>query len=192
MLRKKLVCPVCGSFNALNIIYGMPAPKAVEAFNRGEVIIGGCCVMPESPLFSCRDCNYEWGKYNEISILPSIKFIKAYVGGFWGPNCNVEVDISKGQLKRSYTHCDQEEYIDDVIDINSEAWKTLLRALKNCEFEYWVDEYSDPHVCDGTQWSVEVRLDNGNEIKKWGSNRFPGRWKQFCRAMSKFAGVTVG
>lgn len=49
MPRKKLICPKCGSTNALNIIYGMPAPEAVEASNRGKVILGGCCIMPDSP-----------------------------------------------------------------------------------------------------------------------------------------------
>ncbi len=192
MSRRKLICPKCGSTNALNIIYGMPAPEAVESSRRDEVILDGCSVLPDSALYICRDCNYEWGKYCKISILPSIIYIKAYVGGFWGPNCSIEADALKGKLKRSYTHCDQEEFIDDVIDITPEAWKALLRALKNCDFEYWVDKYEDPHICDGTQWSVEVQLDTGKKIKKWGSNIFPGRWKQFCRAMSKLAGVPFG
>lgn len=194
MPGKKLICPMCGSTNASFIVYGEPdMGYCYELARKGDsYVIGGCCVSGEFPLYTCQACNYSWGRFDGLSILPSIKSIKAHVGGFWGPNCNIESYINKGKLKRSFTHCDQKEFMDDEVDITSEAWKTLLIALRNCDFEYWVDEYNDPHICDGTQWSVEVQLDTGKKIKKWGSNRFPGRWKQFCIAMSKLAGIPFG
>ncbi len=194
MPRKKLICPKCGSVKASHIIYGEPdMGYCYDLARKGSsYILGGCCVAGEFPLYTCQECSYSWGRFDGTSILLSIKSIKVYVGGFWRPNYNIEVDISKGQLKRSYMHGDQEGFVDDVIDITPEALKTLLRALKYCEFEYWVEDYSDPHICDGTQWSVEVQLDNGNEIKKWGSNSFPGRWKHFCKAMSRLAEVSFG
>ncbi|MEO5986932.1 MAG: hypothetical protein ABIW50_07605 [Candidatus Limnocylindria bacterium] len=49
-------CPSCGSTDALRILYGLPTPEAVEASERGELVIGGCLIGGESPDFECRGC----------------------------------------------------------------------------------------------------------------------------------------
>jgi hypothetical protein len=50
-------CPACGSRDAVPIAYGYPSPETWEAEQRGEVVIGGCLVGPESPAYECRDCH---------------------------------------------------------------------------------------------------------------------------------------
>ena len=49
-------CPRCGSFGALEIVYGLPTGEAVEAAERGEIALGGCVIGEESPDYVCRTC----------------------------------------------------------------------------------------------------------------------------------------
>ena len=49
-------CPACGSRAAEPIAYGYPSAQMWEAEQRGEVVLGGCLVGPESPAYECRDC----------------------------------------------------------------------------------------------------------------------------------------
>jgi hypothetical protein len=50
-------CPACGSRDAAPIVYGYPSSETWEAEERGEVVIGGCLVGPESPDYECRQCH---------------------------------------------------------------------------------------------------------------------------------------
>ncbi|HEX2194193.1 MAG TPA: hypothetical protein VHK63_04435 [Candidatus Limnocylindria bacterium] len=40
----------------VEIVYGLPGHELWEAEQRGDVMLGGCIVGPESPEFACRDC----------------------------------------------------------------------------------------------------------------------------------------
>jgi hypothetical protein len=48
------MCPVCGS-EGIPVLYGMVGPEAGEAQDRGEVIIAGCLLEPDSPRWGCRN-----------------------------------------------------------------------------------------------------------------------------------------
>lgn len=50
-------CPSCGSTDAVEIAYGYPTTEAWEAEQRGEVVLGGCVIGPESPDYECRSCH---------------------------------------------------------------------------------------------------------------------------------------
>jgi hypothetical protein len=50
-------CPRCGSTDAVEIIYGDPDVELGEAARRGEVVLGGCVIGPESPDYECRTCH---------------------------------------------------------------------------------------------------------------------------------------
>lgn len=55
-------CPECGSDRVVPIVYGMPSSETFEKAERGEVAIGGCCLVhdPDGELAmpdrSCRAC----------------------------------------------------------------------------------------------------------------------------------------
>jgi len=49
-------CPRCGATDAVEISHGLPTREAWEAELRGEIVLGGCLVGPESPDFECRSC----------------------------------------------------------------------------------------------------------------------------------------
>lgn len=53
--RKPVKCPHCGS-KVLNIQYGYPGHEMMEAAERGEILLGGCCISPDSPDCACPVC----------------------------------------------------------------------------------------------------------------------------------------
>ena len=44
--RRNSPCPECGSSNVVPVLYGYPAPEAVEEAERGTIVLGACCVGP--------------------------------------------------------------------------------------------------------------------------------------------------
>jgi hypothetical protein len=50
-------CPACGSGDAVRVEYGYPSAEMWAAEQRGEIVLGGCLVGPESPAFECRKCH---------------------------------------------------------------------------------------------------------------------------------------
>lgn len=52
-------CPKCGE-KLLEIIYGMPGPELFEASERGEVILGGCCISENDPKYRCNKCKLDY------------------------------------------------------------------------------------------------------------------------------------
>ena len=54
-------CPKCGG-KVVEIIYGEPDQELFEAYKRGEVILGGCCIEVDEngnrldPQYGCIDC----------------------------------------------------------------------------------------------------------------------------------------
>jgi hypothetical protein len=61
------LCPQCGSAKVVQIQYGLPhfTPELKEAVRRGEVVLGGCVISPDSPKWACRDCGQRFGKLRE-------------------------------------------------------------------------------------------------------------------------------
>ncbi|GAB2971220.1 hypothetical protein GCM10027212_07430 [Actinotalea caeni] len=61
-----VTCPECGSGRVVPIVYGMPAPELVEQAGRGDVELGGCCLMVDehgrlvAPDRSCRACGHDF------------------------------------------------------------------------------------------------------------------------------------
>lgn len=52
-------CPCCGG-KLIPILYGMPTGEAFKAAERGEIVLGGCCIAKNSPTMQCKDCGKEF------------------------------------------------------------------------------------------------------------------------------------
>lgn len=50
-------CPRCGSDATIRIAYGLPGPGLMEAADRGEVALGGCCIEADQPDHKCTVCD---------------------------------------------------------------------------------------------------------------------------------------
>lgn len=48
-------CPTCKK-ELTPILYGYPAPETMERADKGEIILGGCCVSFDSPTHFCKHC----------------------------------------------------------------------------------------------------------------------------------------
>lgn len=59
--RKPCKCPHCGG-KVVRIIYGEPTPETFEKADRGELVIGGCCINEESPDWECTNCHHQFRK----------------------------------------------------------------------------------------------------------------------------------
>jgi hypothetical protein len=53
--------PVCGG-NVVEIIYGYAGPEPVGQADRGEIVLGGCCVDSDAPRWQWRDCGERWAQ----------------------------------------------------------------------------------------------------------------------------------
>ena len=62
--QTQAICPMCGRFTGIRIMYGMPGFDAMERAGRGEIALGGCIVEDDMPQWSCTntDCKCEWGR----------------------------------------------------------------------------------------------------------------------------------
>ena len=71
---KKRKCPKCESKEVVPIIYGMPSEELLEEMGKGEVALGGCCIIEGQPEWYCKTCDHEFkmkfeGFKNELKIL---------------------------------------------------------------------------------------------------------------------------
>ncbi|GAB4584097.1 hypothetical protein Ntsu_19290 [Nocardia sp. IFM 10818] len=42
-------------------MYGLPARVAAARADRGEIVLGGCCIGPGSPKWACTSCGARFG-----------------------------------------------------------------------------------------------------------------------------------
>jgi len=54
--KSNTTCPTCGN-KLIPILYGLPSPEAMEGAEKGEIILGGCCVSWDDPTHHCKKCN---------------------------------------------------------------------------------------------------------------------------------------
>ena len=62
-------CPQCGSEKVAGILYGLPSfDEGLERrLHAGEVVLGGCTITDDDPLWHGLDCRHHWGK-REVGI----------------------------------------------------------------------------------------------------------------------------
>ena len=57
--RREARCPNCGSGDSVPILWGFPSPEAIAAYERCELMLGGC--MPGDHKWFCKECEASWG-----------------------------------------------------------------------------------------------------------------------------------
>lgn len=50
-------CPLCGSARTTPIVYGLPGDEMLDEAQRGEIILGGCCIVEDQATHECRSCS---------------------------------------------------------------------------------------------------------------------------------------
>ena len=203
----KRKCPACGTTNTVKIVYGMPTHEAFEAVERGELLLGGCCVSDTDPTIHCKECGQNFG---EKLLLPlsEITSFEFFVGGYFGTSHFVYVDGKRKNKLMRYAKTSEGMFADlkhpkneinfhpDIlikeISITSEQWFDFIEELVSLEIAFWKDKYYDNEICDGTQWELIVKLSNRNKIVKSGSNKYPPYWNKFMKTLKKYINENIG
>ncbi len=179
-------CPRCGSLNVVKILYGMPTYEAFVMAGEGKIKLGGCCITESDPEYFCKDCKNEWDRqtltanaYNEID------GIKASVGGYFGDSYEMDIDFSSRKLKWRNSGAGVEDHYEKIIKQNT--LDRFIEELKKLKVLNWKAKYIQSDVCDGTQWSLEIRK-SGKNILLHGDNKFPDEWDRFCTLISRISG----
>lgn len=166
-------------------MYGEPSFKAYQEAEAGKIKLGGCCMMMGGPEYFCKDCEHEWNREQAIdNAYNKIKTIKASVGGFPEGYYNVEIDLENLKITWSHSIYTENELIYKSIRLDTA--KKLINQLKMMDLLNWKEKYIEP-VCDGTQWSVEI-INNRRTIRKYGDNKFPDEWGDFCKLINSVTG----
>lgn len=65
--RKPRKCPACGHAPLATILYGMPMfnEKLEQDIEAGKIVIGGCCVSMDDPVWECSQCGLQIYRQNE-------------------------------------------------------------------------------------------------------------------------------
>lgn len=206
MAKRK--CPACGSTDTVKLLYGMPNQEAYGDEKRREIVLGGCCISPNSPNRACKNCGQRFGGNNsELKNMCSFDF---YVGGYFGTSYHVYIDgrrekkwLRYGQTSNGYNLLDLKNEIpseyyamEDVVltekELSNEQWYNLIDEIAACEVEYWNNNYFNSTILDGTQWHIEIGLPEGHEIYKSGSNEYPPAWKKFIEVLKKYVDERIG
>ena len=58
--RGPVKCPRCHSMDGVPIRYGLPGPEMAEAARLGQIVLGGCGITDDDPIWFCRTCRARW------------------------------------------------------------------------------------------------------------------------------------
>jgi hypothetical protein len=109
-----------------------------------------------------------------------------FIGGYMGVSYEVawnDTGLTYRKLGSGYGAAE-----DEVEILPSETdWERFWQSIARLGVWNWQKSYEDPHVLDGTHWSLELATDS-RSIQANGSNAYPARFEPFLRAVSRLAG----
>lgn len=195
MARK--MCPKCGSRDTAHILWGMPA-MSLELENELEnrrVVLGGCCVPMLEPRYHCNECKDDFA-YRRI-FGGNIKKFHCSIGGFFGRNYVCGFDMEKYGLCLRYVsnegiHLD----IDDdgfvqsdaklEIPLSDDMITRFTYEVMKCYPAEWKKKYIDKDILDGYSWELDIELDSGEKIVRYGINKEAPYWKLLIKILKKY------
>jgi len=206
--RAQIKCPYCGSKNTARYLYGMPVmnPAIEEAINKGKLILGGCCLLVThvngefeeiNPQRKCNDCGKDFAR-PPILVSKDREFGEFYydivtgisfeIGGFFQGWTKVDI-VQEGNGATVFVSITSpEQMVDEQKTITNRKWGNIINELYcNMYLHEWKNDYTDPDVLDGEQWSLEIRFTNGRKKQYTGSNAYPPYWKELCKIFKEYA-----
>ena len=165
-------CPAC-AHPLLPIEYGLPGPEMIGAAERGEIALGGCCVLvgpPGDDRHQCDGCRRRW----LASPAGAPVVLCATIGGYVGEWIVVCVDVA-GAVWRN----------DEQVGVV--ALDELWAELGALGVWTWRADYVDDAVLDGTSWSLRVQHADG-DVAAGGRNDGPESFDALCALLSRITG----
>lgn len=117
-----------------------------------------------------------------------IKVFEAFVGGYFGPSEYYYIFKMNDYYTAKYYKSTDGHLVNEdspeLIKINKFAFEYNMFITEIKEIiTKWDDHYTNPNVLDGTQWSINLIVDN---IKKGGSNAYPKDYKETFKIINEF------
>jgi hypothetical protein len=118
------------------------------------------------------------------------------IGGYMGASYSLK--LHGGKLIYEECGSGYEPLLNVEITPVAKEWGNFWRACDKAGMWSWEVSYANPNICDGTGWSVQIRLPD-RDISTGGSNAFPGDedcpeyedypppFKKFLRAVRRLA-----
>ncbi|MGL5949984.1 MAG: hypothetical protein ACRCZH_01020 [Cetobacterium sp.] len=178
----RIKCPACGSRNTARLQYGMPMwdEELQRKLDNKTVMLGGCCISPESPDYHCNSCHQ---KFRDTPYMEDLKYFVFTRSGFGGHyscfflDCEKKilryiitdgfrVDIRKKNIPKIYEN--EGRYRE--IHLDDKKLNSLLKSLAKCKINYWKKNYVDESIIDGFQWEIEMKFEGRRAFKSWGDN----------------------
>ncbi len=114
-------------------------------------------------------------KSKNVSKKPTV--LEFSLGGFSQGTTGIELvgdDITRIFMGSQYTEV--------LCSPTQEEWDIFLHALKTHNVWNWEADYFDPHMDDGTQWSLEIKA-GSLKVKSEGSNEYPPEFDGLIQAI---------
>lgn len=169
------ICPKCKSNNIIPIMYGYPAPEAVEEAEKGNLKLGGCEVFigGGQPDCFCKDCGYEWCVENFlVEDIVKVRFHYWLNWGFYDPESLAEEQwafevFPDGTIK--YFACSRagRKVLDkEVVHIKTERVMDFYRKVIWL-YHPWT-EITECEICDGCSYELTVTYKDNRKKKMHG------------------------
>ena len=118
--------------------------------------------------------------------IPNISKINFHIGGFFGPNTDVSVDID--QAVHIYINEIESPITFPSEDYEEYTKKGFFDSLKDLHIGEWSKHYDlkkyDMYVLDGTQWELIIEYNNGRKpFKSGGDNAYPYNFNRFLELL---------
>lgn len=107
----------------------------------------------------------------QIESLESLSFT---IGGYYADSAH-EITYSNGELRHVMETqprgCEPHKIRTKIL--TSENLEVFLKGLNEQGILKWKSEYVNPAFCDGTQWEIVLKYNEGKRKKIYGSNHCP-------------------
>ena len=159
-------CPICFSENTCPIVYGYPGGDLFEQAERGEVHLGGCCIiegLPQPDRY-CNECGFEWKQGEEdVNKLFEIRIEPTY--GMTGEDGDESLALYRDGkiISRNYlfgeddvpyriqveeTEGDEVAKVTRIINENKKKIDQIPNVLNNysCDGSFWVFTFGNKTI----------------------------------------------
>ena len=172
-------------------------PDLVNIMKRGEkgekLVIGGCCISDNDPTYKCQACRKSFGKppfvktrkstvKNGHLLMPDIiNKIEFSIGSFFHGYNFVKI-VRKGNVRAICVHHSMDLTPFYIREFTADEWNRLMSKLFYRLFVHeWKRKYTNEHVKDGIQWSVEFTMEPEVKYQISGSNDYPPNFDSLNR-----------
>ena len=178
-------CPKCNSTNSIKIQYGFPSYEAFLLHEQGEI---NSYIDFSRPEYYCRDCENAWVKWDITqNAYNNVESIKASVGAHSDVHSTVEIDFQSPKIK--WTNLKIGDNYEKTM--RAAIFENFIEQLKIINPLAWRPRYLDYSSQHGIEWTVEF-IKDGKYINKYGYNKFPDNWDEFCQLISKVSDKSFG